>query len=86
MTIHELKIKLDYFIAIRNRTKNFELRKNDRDYRVGDLIKFIVLDDFNNTYNPSELYYISYVLQNCPEYGLQEGYCILAIKEVRIDD
>ena len=86
MTIHELKIKKDYFIAIRNRTKNFELRKNDRDYRVGDLIKFIVLDDFNITYNPSELYYISYVLQNCPEYGLQEGYCILAIKEVRIDD
>lgn len=85
MTIHELKIKKDYFIAIRNRTKNFELRKNDRDYRVGDLIKFIVLDDFNITYNPSELYYISYVLQNCPEYGLQEGYCILAIKEVRID-
>ena len=85
MTIHELKIKLDYFIAIRNRTKNFELRKNDRDYRVGDLISFIVLDDFNITYQPPELYYISYVLQNCPEYGLQEGYCILAIKEVRID-
>ena len=86
MTIHELKIKKDYFIEIRNRTKNFELRKNDRDYRVGDLIKFIVIDSFNIAYQANGLYYISYVLQNCPEYGLQEGYCILAIKEVRIDD
>ena len=85
MTIHELKIKKDYFIEIRNRTKNFELRKNDRDYRVGDLIKFIVIDSFNIAYQANGLYYISYVLQNCPEYGLQEGYCILAIKEVRID-
>ena len=36
--IHELKINPLYFDAIEKRLKTFELRKDDRDYKVGDLI------------------------------------------------
>lgn len=44
MKLHELKIQHKYLEDIRQGKKTFELRKNDRDYQVGDLIKFIDID------------------------------------------
>lgn len=41
MKLHELKIKHEYLVDITLGKKTFELRKNDRDYQVGDLIRFI---------------------------------------------
>lgn len=72
------KILPEYFRAVRAREKNFELRKDDDDIQVGDLL---VLEEFI----PEEGYYsgnavkryVKYVLRNCPEYGLKEGYCII---------
>lgn len=40
MTRHDLKIWPQYFKAVRSGLKTFELRKNDRDYKVGDSIYF----------------------------------------------
>ena len=34
--IHELKILTEYFEAVASGRKRFEIRKNDRDYKVGD--------------------------------------------------
>lgn len=38
MKKHDLKCWPDMFAAIRASTKTFELRKNDRDYQVGDVL------------------------------------------------
>lgn len=35
---HELKIQPKYFRAILDGKKNFEIRKNDRGYKVGDKV------------------------------------------------
>ena len=45
MQLHELKIQHKYLEDIRAGLKTFELRKNDRNYQVGDLIKFIDIDN-----------------------------------------
>lgn len=45
MKLHELKIKEEYFNAVIRGEKTFELRKNDRNYQVGDLIHFV---EFSN--------------------------------------
>ena len=37
MKLHELKIKHKYLVEVDCGNKTFELRKNDRDYQVGDL-------------------------------------------------
>lgn len=37
-TVHHLKIGLTYFKAVRDGRKTFEIRKNDRDYKVGDIL------------------------------------------------
>lgn len=42
--IHNLKTWPEYFRAVRNREKTFELRFNDRDFKVGDVL---LLQEFN---------------------------------------
>ena len=43
MTTHTLKVPAEYADAIVNGTKTFEIRKNDRGFKVGDKIVFEVL-------------------------------------------
>ncbi|MFK4941218.1 DUF3850 domain-containing protein [Lactococcus petauri] len=38
MKTHELKLDVKYFNEVKNGTKNFEIRKNDRDFKVGDIL------------------------------------------------
>ena len=84
MKLHELKIKEEYFNAILRGEKTFELRKNDRDYEVGDLIHFIKTDGLEYFNHSKDTYRIIYILKNVPEYGLKKDYCILAIKKLEV--
>ncbi len=73
---HELKILPQYYVQILMRRKKFELRKNDRDYQVGDSV---ILREWSpdHGYTGNEITVkIIYVLRDCPEYGLMPGYCI----------
>ena len=83
MKIHELKIKAEYGSAVYFDNKKFELRKNDRDFQVGDLVKFKVVYDDTETYwlnaLEQQIYKITYILKDVPEYGLDKDYCILSI-------
>lgn len=38
MKIHELKLDDKYFNDVRDGIKTFEIRKNDRDFKAGDLL------------------------------------------------
>ena len=42
--LHTLKIERRYYDRIIEDKKTFEIRKNDRDYQVGDCIRFCVID------------------------------------------
>lgn len=83
MKLHELKIKDEDFKEVLRVNKRFELRKNDRDYQVGDLIHFVDIDG-NPSYNEKLVFQITSVLQNVQEYGLDKDYCILEIKKLGI--
>lgn len=49
--IHELKCLPEYFEALASGKKTFEIRKNDRGFKVGDLI---ALNEFEPTDEPYE--------------------------------
>lgn len=74
-TKHEIKILPQYYEAVSKGNKRFELRKDDRNYQVGDIIKLREWD--GKEYTGYEMITgIRYILRDCPEYGLMEGYCI----------
>lgn len=75
MKVIRKKILPQYFASVRAREKNFELRKDEDDVQVGDLL---ILEEWNNGYTGKGVRrYVKYVLRNVPEYGLKEGYCII---------
>lgn len=39
MKTHELKLDIKYFDDVKSGKKNFEIRKNDRDFQVGDILE-----------------------------------------------
>ena len=75
----EKKILPEYFRAVKDRVKTFELRKDDSDYQVGDILKLREWDGKKYTGNV-QFRQITYILRDCPECGLQPGFCILAIQ------
>lgn len=77
MKTHELKIKPKYFDDVISGKKNFEIRKDDRDYEVGDLITLKEYENGHYTGIEAINIPIRYILRNASEYGLKEGYCIL---------
>ncbi|MCI8458260.1 MAG: DUF3850 domain-containing protein [Clostridia bacterium] len=79
--IIELKILPEYFEAVKSGKKPFELRKNDRDYCVGDILILREFDGSKKT-GRSVTVGITYILQNCG-FGLADGYAILGIKPLR---
>lgn len=104
MKLHELKIKHEYLIEVATGKKTFELRKNDRDYKVGDLIRFIEVEEkeklgaleelgksfkqlaakLEHNIDTNDLYKITYILKDVPQYGLDQKYCILGIKKLKV--
>lgn len=75
---HELKILPKYFRAVRDETKNFELRKDDRNFKIGDMLLLQEFDGKHYTGRETTVK-VTYKL-NGGKFGLEEGYCILGIK------
>lgn len=74
---HELKILPQYYEEVKAGNKNFELRKNDRDYMEHDTIILKAWDGQKYLDKEPLKRTIRYILQDCPEYGLMDGYVIL---------
>lgn len=78
---HKLKLNKEYADAVFSGDKSFEIRFNDRGYQKGDYIQFKVVDGIyviNHKLN-DKMFVITYILHG---WGLQENWCVLAIKEV----
>lgn len=80
--VHELKTHIEYFIHVASGEKQFEIRKDDREFKVGDEL---VLKEFNQT----ELIYtgrflhrkVDYILKG-GQFGLEEGYVIMSLSKI----
>lgn len=81
---HELKILPRYFRDVKRGLKRFELRKNDRDYEVGDYVKLCEYD--GESFTGEFLWVrITYILsqEDAKEFGLKPGYCIFGFEDKR---
>ena len=83
---HELKSWPDFFHPVFTGVKNFELRNNDRKFKVGDTIILMEYDDRAGKYTGRKLrkritYMIDGIGPGCitPVKGLARGYVILSL-------
>ena len=77
MTTHELKIKSEHFVNVINKTKTAEIRYNDRNYKVSDILILNEIDSLGNFTGNSCQVVVTHILDNS-EY-LQTGYVMLSI-------
>jgi len=82
--VHQLKTLPWYFKAVKNETKTFEVRKNDRNYKVGDTL---ILNEYNKKHNFTGSYLkveVTYVLKDTR--FVKFGFVILGIKVIPFPD
>ena len=78
MKIHELKLQQPFFDDVYYNRKKFEVRKNDRNYKVGDRLKLIEFPSENPRYVLKD---IEYILEG-GQYGIEKDYVVLGLKEI----
>lgn len=78
---HKLKILENYADDVCCGYKTFEIRKNDRCFQKGDILRFVCVDSFGreleHVINQKD-YIITYVFSG---FGLKKGYVILSFVE-----
>ena len=60
--VHEIKIAASYYDDVTSGRKRFELRKNDRGYKVGDTLKMLEFEDGKHTGRIIMLFYLAFLL------------------------
>ncbi len=86
MQTHDLKSWPEFFEPLFSGVKTFELRLNDRRFKVGDRLRLREFDDRKGIYTGREVsktitYMIDGIGPGCitPAKGLSRGYAILAL-------
>ena len=80
MKIHELKTWTSFFDAVLDGTKTFEVRRNDRGFKVGDRLDLMEFSPESNSYTGRHCHrFISYILDANPFLDMKDM-VILGIK------
>ena len=75
--VHELKIAPNYFEKVVSKEKSFEVRCNDRNFKVGDILKLMEYEDGSYT-SQSIFVKVTYILREFE--GLQPNFVVLSIE------
>lgn len=76
---HELKIEPAYFRSVLSGDKTFEIRRNDRGFKLGDIILLREYSSYDAFYTSRELIREICYITNFQQ---KEGWVVLGIKEV----
>ncbi len=83
-TTHEVKILTQFYNRVFTEQKTFEIRKNDRDYQVGDILLMREFDPEKREYiNHSQP--ISARIVYMSAFEQKEGFVVLGIKYIPED-
>ena len=76
---HYLKCETEYYQVVERGIKTFEVRRNNRNFQVFDMI--VLQESVNGKKTERELppKEIIYVLTG-EEFGIQPGYCVMQVK------
>lgn len=78
---HELKVWREFYCDLYIGVKNFEVRKNDKNFKVGDTLLLREFDKDADLHTGSFILRdITYIL-NGGQFGIEEGYVVLGLEE-----
>ena len=80
--VHQIRLGASFFEDACSNDKSFELRKNDRGYKKGDILELMEFADGRNTGRMVRKL-VTYILEDYT--GLEEGFCIMATSLVDKD-
>lgn len=100
MKIHELKLDTEYFDDVGTGLKTFEIRKNDRGFKVGDVLALSAFKEGNykhwvkyireyESVSIHEADTIFFDITYITDYEQKDGYVVMGIKpckQVRFND
>ena len=78
--IHDLKIEPKWFGDVLSGRKKFEVRLNDREFAVGDVLHLMEYHKEDNSFGMDDMFNVIYVFDN--NEFLKDGYVILGIEPV----
>lgn len=79
--IHELKCWPEFFEPVHRGVKNFELRKNDRDFQVDDILRLREYSMEHDEYTGREVWLrVTYICRH--GVWLKPGYCCMSIEPI----
>lgn len=84
-TWHELKTWPEYFQAIMDGSKMFEIRNNDRGFKQGDYLILKEWDPIKTMYTGAIISKkIGFILEGkmAENFGLKPGYCIMSLLNI----
>lgn len=77
---HALKTWPEFYKAVESGAKNFEVRKKDRPFKVGEALLLQEWDNTKNEYTGEQLIrIIDYILEG-GQFGIQEGYIVMGLR------
>jgi len=82
--VHYLKIRKIFYEHLCDGSKRFEIRKNDRNFQIGDKISFRVVNEDGSITEKNDLWAIIYILESdqFPD-GIKDGYVVMSIEMIR---
>ena len=82
ITIHKLKTWPSFFQVVLNGDKPFEVRKNDRNFKIGDRLDLLEYDPDDESYTGRHCHrWITYILDYNPFIDLH-GYIIMGLTDI----
>ncbi len=82
---HKIKLLKEYVPLVVSGKKSFDIRRNDKDYKVGDTVEFLPVENSHGEtvrIHMSEIEGKIYQIDYLTTFGLQEGYVAFSIKEI----
>lgn len=82
---HRIKLWSEFAGHIMEGSKTYEVRKDDREYEVGDLLVMVEVD--RETEAPTGWELRAWVIHKTPggRFGIAPDYCVLGIEFIRAD-
>lgn len=80
--VHRLKTETKFFKDVKSGIKQFDVRKNDRDFQIGDTLILEEFDPTSGTYKPGWIpKLITYKLDDSR--FVKEGFVILGMQDIK---